>query len=43
MKQGGRVGVLIFTFLAVLASVYAYNRFVAPAGKSIADLGKKAA
>ena len=38
----GKIGVLLFTFVAVLASVYAYNRFLAPTGKTIADLGKKA-
>lgn len=41
--KGGKVGAVIMLFVAVVGSVYLYNRFLAPSGKTIADLGKKAA
>lgn len=39
----GRIGALIVGFLVVVGSTYIYNKFIAPPGKSLADLGKKAA
>lgn len=37
------IGGLILVFILVLAAVYIYNSFIAPAGKTIADLGRKTA
>lgn len=39
--RGGKVGAAVLIFVAVLGSVYLYNRFLAPTGKTIANLGQK--
>ena len=41
--MGKSLGGLIMVFVLVLISVYVYNSFIAEKGKTIADLGKKAA
>lgn len=41
--RGGKIGAAILMFGVVLGSVWLYNRFLAPSGKTIANLGQKAA